>query len=191
MLFNWMYIFVVVQLLSLVWLFETPWTAACQSPLSFTISRNLLKFMSTEFILLSDHLILCHSLFLLPLIFSNTTVFSNESTLCIKWPKYWSFSFSISPSSEYSELISFSIDWFDLLAVQGTHKNLQLHKFWKHQFFGMYISIFKHNSAFSIFFWVLKNTRGKTLFYTSDFIHGVLLLFTVSQLNLQWFWLHI
>ena len=128
MLLDWMCIVVGVQLLSPIWLFETPWTAACQSPLSFTVSQNLLKFMSTEFMMLSNHLILCHSLLLLPSIFPNIMVFSNELALCIRWPKYSSFSFSISPSNEYSELISFKIDWFDLLAVQGTLKSLQHHK---------------------------------------------------------------
>ena len=107
------------------WLFATPWTAAHQAPLSFTISQSLLKFVSTESVMLSNHLILCHPLLLLPSIFSSIRVFSNESALCIRWPKYWGFSFSISPSSEYySGLISFRIDWFDLLGVQGTLKSL-------------------------------------------------------------------
>jgi len=97
----------------------TPWTASHQASLSFTISRNLLKLMSTESVMPSSHLILCHPLFLLPSIFPIIRVFSNESVLCIRWPKYWSFSFSISPSNEYSGLISFRIDWFDLLAGAG------------------------------------------------------------------------
>ena len=110
---------VVVQLLSPVQLFMTPWTTACQASLSFIVSWSVLKLMSIESMMLSSHVILCHSL-LLPSVFPSVRVFSNESTLHIRWPKYWSFSFSISPSNEYSELISFRIDWFDLLAVQGT-----------------------------------------------------------------------
>ena len=98
----------------------TPWTAAHQASLSITNSQSLLKLMSIEAVMPSNHLILCHPLFLPPLIFPSIRVFSNKSVLYIRWPKYWSFSFSISPSSEYSELISFRIDWFDLLAIQGT-----------------------------------------------------------------------
>ena len=115
---------VVSQSLSHVQLFVTPWKAACQSLLSSTISRNLLKFISSESGMLSNHLILCHPLLLLPPVFPSIRVFSNELALCIKWSKYWSFGFSISPSNEYSGLISFRIDWFDLLAVQVTLKNL-------------------------------------------------------------------
>ena len=114
----------VVQSLSHVWLFVTPWTTAHQTSLSFTISQSLLKLISIEPVMASDHLILCHPLFLLPSIFPSIRVFSNESTLPIRWPKYWSFSFSISPSNEYSGLISFRMDWLDLLAVQGTLKSL-------------------------------------------------------------------
>ena len=113
-----------VQSLHCVWLFATPWAAACQAPLSLTISRSLLKFMSIESVMPSNHLILCHPLFLLFSIFSIFRVLSNESALCIWWPMYWRFSCSISPSNEYSGLISFRIDWFDLLAVQGTLKSL-------------------------------------------------------------------
>ena len=109
-----------VQLLGCVWLFATPWTAACQAPLSFTNSQSLLKFMSTELVMLSNYLILCGPLLLLPSIFPTIRVFSNESALLITWPKYWSFSFSISPSNEYSGLTSFRVDWFDLLAAQRT-----------------------------------------------------------------------
>ena len=101
----------------------TPQTAAFQAPLSFTISQTLLKFMSIESVMLSNHLILCHPL-LLPSVFPSTRVFSNELALRIRWLKYWSFSFSISPCNEYSALISFRIDWFDLLVVQGTLNSL-------------------------------------------------------------------
>ena len=116
------------QSLNHVWLFVTPWTAARQASLSITKSHSLLKLMSIELVMPSNHLILCHPLLLLPSIFPRVRVFSKESVLCIRWPKCWSFSFSISPSSEYWGLISFGIDWFDILAVQGTLKSLlQLH----------------------------------------------------------------
>ena len=112
----------VVQLLSPICLIVTPWTTARQSPLSSTISWCLLKFTSIESVILSNHLILCRPLPLLPSIFPSIRVFSKELALCIMWPNYWSSSFSISPSNEYSGLISFRIDWFDLFAVQGTLK---------------------------------------------------------------------
>ena len=105
----------------------TPWTVARQASPSLTISQSLPKLMSIESVMLSNHLILCHPLLLLPSIFASIRVFSNESAVHIKWPKYWSLSFSISPSNEYSGLISFKIDWFDLLAVQGTLKSLLQH----------------------------------------------------------------
>ena len=116
-----------VQLLSHVQLFATPWTAAHQASLSITNSWSLLKLMSTELVMPSNHLILCHPLFLLPSNFPSIRVFSNESALCIRWPKYWNFSLSISPSNEYSGSISFRIDWFGILAVQGTPKSLLQH----------------------------------------------------------------
>ena len=116
-------ILIVVQSLSHVRLFVTPWTTAHQASLSITDSWSLLKFMSIKSVMPSNHLILCHSL-LLPSIFPSVRVFCNESVLPIRWPKYWSFSFSISPSNGYSGLISFRMDWFDLLAVQGTLKSL-------------------------------------------------------------------
>ena len=107
---------------------QPPWSSACQASLSITYSWSLLKLMSIELVMPSNHLILCHPLLLSPLIFPSIRVFSKESVLCIRWPKYWSFSFSISPSNEYSGLISFRIDWLNLLAVQGTLKSLlQLH----------------------------------------------------------------
>ena len=113
-----------VQMLSRVQLFATPWTAARQASLSITNSQSLLKLMSIELVMPSNHLILCCPLLLLPSIFPSIKVFSNESVLRIRWPKYWSFSFNMSPSNEYSGLISFRIDWFDLLDVQGTLKSL-------------------------------------------------------------------
>ena len=116
-----------VQLLSHVPLFATPRTAARQASLSITNSWSLLKLMSIESVMPSKHLILCHPLLLPPSIFPSIRVFSSDSVLCIRWPKHWSFSFSISPSNEYSALFSFRIDWFDLLVVQGTLKNLLQH----------------------------------------------------------------
>ena len=114
----------VVQSISHVGLFETPRTAACQAPLSSTVSQSLLKFMSIELMMLSNHLIFCHTLLLLPSIFPSIRVFSNESAFHIRWSKYWSFSFSNNPCNEHSGLTSFRIDLFDLLAVQGTLKSL-------------------------------------------------------------------
>ena len=115
-----------VQLFSHVQLFAAPWTAARQAPLSITNSRSLLKLMSIESVMPSEHLILCRPL-LLPSIFPSIRVFSSESVLRVRWTKYWSFNFSISPSNEYSGLISFRIDWLDLLVVQGTLKSLLQH----------------------------------------------------------------
>ena len=116
-----------VQLLSRVRLFATPWIAARQASLSITNSQSLLKPMSFESVMPSNHLILCHPLLLLPSIFPSNRVFSNESVLRIRWPKYWSFSFSVSPSNEHPGVISFRMDWLDLLAVQGTLKSLLQH----------------------------------------------------------------
>ena len=113
-----------VQSLSRVQLFATPWTAACQASLSITNSRSSLRLMSIDSVMPSSHLILCRPLLLLPPIPPSIRVFSNESTLSMRWPKYWSFSFSISPSKEHPGLISFKMDWLDLLAVQGTLESL-------------------------------------------------------------------
>ena len=116
-----------VQLLSRVWLIATPWTAACQASLSFTISQSLIILISIELVMTSIHLILYCPFLLLPSIFPSIRVFSSESVLHTMWPKYWSFSFSISASNEYSELISSRMDWLDFLAVQGTLKSLHQH----------------------------------------------------------------
>ena len=121
----------------------TSWTAALQACLSFTVSWSLLKLISTETVMPSNHLILCHPLLLPPSIFPSSRVFSDESVLHIRWPKDWSFSFSISPSNEYSGLISFRIDWLDLLAVQGTLKNLLQHHSSK-------VSILQHSAFFRV-----------------------------------------
>ena len=121
----------------------TPGTAARQASLSFTMSQSLLKLMSTESVMLFSHLTLCHPLLLLPSLFPHIRVFSSESTLRIRWPKYWSFSYSISPSNEYSGLISFRMDWLDLLAVQGTLKSLLQHHSSK-------ASILSHSAFFMV-----------------------------------------
>ena len=120
-------VFVVVRLLSCVQLFETPQTAAPQAAMSFIISWGLFRLMSIVLMMPSSHLVLCYPFLLLPSIFPSIRVFSNELALCIRWAKYWSFSFSISPSNEYSGLISFRVDWLDLLAVQGILKSLLQH----------------------------------------------------------------
>ena len=116
-----------VQLLRRVWLFATPWITACQASLSITNSQSLLKLMSIESVMPSNHLILCCHLFIPPSIIPRIRVFSDLSVLLIRWPKYWSFSFKVSPSNEYSGLISFRMDWLDFFAVQGTLKNLLQH----------------------------------------------------------------
>ena len=145
-----------VQSLSRVRLFATPWATACQASLSITTSRSLLKLMSIESVMPSNHLILCHPLLLLPSIFPSIMVFSDESALRIRWPKDWSFSFSISPSNEYSGLISFRMDWLDLLAVQWTLKSLLQHHSSK-------ASILRH-SAFQLSHPYV--TTGKTIALT-------------------------
>ena len=137
---SWL-LFSSVHLLSHVRLFATPWTAACQAYLSITNSRRLLKLMSIESVMSSYHLTLCCPLLLLPSIFPSIRVFSNESVLCIRWPKYCSFSFNISPSNEYSGLISFRIDWCDLLAVQGFSRVFSNTIVQNHQYFGTQLSL--------------------------------------------------
>ena len=129
-----------VQLLSHVWLFASPWTAAHKASLSFTNSRSLHKLMSIELVMPSNHLILCHPLLLLPSIYPSIRVFSNESALRMRWPKYWSFSFSISPSNEYSGLISFRIDWFVSLQSKRLLRVLSNTTVQKHPFFGAQLS---------------------------------------------------
>ena len=133
----------VVQLLSCVRLFVTPWTSAHQASLSITISQSLLKLMSIESVMPWNHLFLHHFLLFPPSIFPSIKVFSNESILHIKWPKYWSFSFSINPSNKYSGLISFRLDWLDLLGVQGTLKSLLQHHSSK-------ASILRHSAFFIV-----------------------------------------
>ena len=139
-----------------VQLFETPWTAACQASPSFTVFRSLLKLMSIDSLMPPNHLILCRPLLLLPSVFPNIRVFSNELAFLIRWPKYWSFSFSISPSSECSGLISFKIDWFDFLVVQGTLKSLLQHPSSKESLFGAQTSLW---SSFHIYIWPLEKPQ--------------------------------
>ena len=122
----------------------TPWTAAFQASLSITNSKSLLKLISVELVMPSNHLTLCWPLLLLPSIFPSIRVFSKQSVLRIRWPKYWSFSFSISPSNEHSGLISFRLDWLDLLAIQGTLKSLLKHHSLNHQFFCTQISLYSN-----------------------------------------------
>ena len=148
-----------VQLLSRVQLFATPWTTACEAFLSITNSQSLPKLMSIESVMPSNHLTLCHPLLLLPSVFPNSRVFSNESALCIRWPKYWSFSFNISLSIEHSGLISFKMDWLDFLAVQGTPKNLLQHQSWK-------ASILRHSVFFIVQLSHPYMTTGKTIALT-------------------------
>ena len=148
-----------VQSLSCVWLFAAPWTAARQASLSITDSRSPPKPMSIELVMPSNHLILCRPLLLLPWIFPSIRVFSNESALHIRWPTYWSFSFNISPSNEYPGLISFRMDWLNLLAVQGTLKSLLQHLNSK-------ASIFWHSAFFTVQLAHLYMTTGKTIALT-------------------------
>ena len=143
-----------VQWLSPVQLFVTPWTAACQASLSITNSQSLLKLMTIESVMTSNHLILCHPLLLPPSIFPSIRVFSNELVLQIRWLKYWSFSFSISLSNKYSGLISFRINWFDLLAVQGTLRNLQ--------HYSSKALILRHSAFFIVQLSHPNRTTGKT-----------------------------
>ena len=146
-------------MLSCVRLFATPWTTACQASLSITNSRSLLKLMSIESVMPSNHLILCRPLLLLPSVFPSIRVFSNESALHTRWPKYWSFSFNISPSNEHSGLISFRMDRLDLLAVQGTLKSLLQHHSSK-------VSTLRHSAFFTVQLSHPYMTTGKTIALT-------------------------
>ena len=150
---------IIVQLLSPVWLFVTSWTAARQASLSLTISLSLFKLMSIEWVMPCNYLILCLPLLLLPSVFPSIRVFSNKSALHIRWPKYWSFSFSTSPSNEYSGLISFRIDWFDSLVVQGTLKNLL-------QEYNSKASILQRSTFFIVQLSHLYMTAGETIALT-------------------------
>ena len=163
--------------------FVTSWTAVCQAPLSSTISRSLLKLMSIELVMLSNHLNLWRYLLLLPSVFPSIRVFSSELALCIRWPKYWSFSCSISPSNEYSGLIAFRIDWFDLLALRETLKSLLQHH-------NLKASILQHSAFFMIQLSHLYMTTGKTTALTMwTFVSKVMCLLLnmdVKHLSISW-----
>ena len=191
-----------------IWYFATAWTAARQASLSFSISQNLLKLMSIELMIPFNHLILFHPLLLQPSIFPNISIFSNELALRIRWSKNWSFSFSISPSNEYSGLISFRIDWLDLLAAQGTLKSLLQHHSSKHQFFTSHPSLWsschictynwKNHSisaeliqilkddAIKVLQGIIRNLK-KTLFYWFSGLAGLNWLVLVWR-SLLWLW---
>ena len=154
---------------SLVRLFETPWTAAHQASLSITNYLSLPKFMSIELVMPSSHFILCRPLLLLPSIFASIRVFSNKSVLRIRWPKYWSFSFSISPSNEYSGLISFRMDWLDFLAVYGTLKSLV-------QYHSSKASILQCSAFFIVQLLHPYMTTGKTIVLTRRTFVGMIAL---------------
>ena len=144
----------VIQSPNHVWLFVTPWTAAHQAFLSFTISLSLLKLMSIELVMLTNHLKLCHTHFLVPSIFPWIRVFSNELTFPIRWPKYWSFSFSISPFSEYPELTSFRIDWCDPLS-KGLSRVFSSTTIWNHWFLSAQLSLWSNSH---IRYWLLEKS---------------------------------
>ena len=171
-----------LQLLSHVQLFATPWTAARQASLTITNSKSLLKIMSIESVMPSNHLILCHLLLLPPSIFPSIRVSSNESALRIRWPKYW-FSFSISPSNEYSGLTSFRMDWLDFLAVQGTLKGLLQHHSSK-------ASILRHSAFFIVQLSHPYMTTGKTIALTNRIFVGKVmsLLFNMLSRLVITFW---
>ena len=168
-----------VQSLSCVWLFATPWTVAPQDSLSITNSWSLLKLMSIESVMPSNHLILCHPLLLLPSIFPSFRVFSNESVLHIRWPKYWSFSFTISPSNEYSGLISIRMNLLDLLAVQGTPKSFPQDRspkasiLWHSAFFIVWIShpYMPTGKTIALARWTFVGKVMSLLFNTLSSIH--------------------
>ena len=169
-------LYIVVQLLSCVWLFETPWTAIHKASLFFTISRSLLKLMSVVSMMPSNHLILCCPLLLLHSIFPRIRIFSNELAPCIRWPKYWSFSFSISLTNEYSGLISFRIDWLDLLVVQRTLKSLLKHHSSK-------ASVLWHSAFFMVQLSDLYMTTGKTIALTRHIFVGKVISLLFNMLS--------
>ena len=165
-----------VQLLSRVWLFATPWFAARQASLSITSSRSLCKLMSIEMVMPSSHLILWRPLLLLPPIPPSIKIFSNESTLCMRWPKYWSFSFSISPSNEHPGLIYFRMDWLDLLAVQGTLKSVLQHHSSK-------ASILWCSAFFTVQLSHPYMTTGKTIAFTRQTFVGKVISLLFNMLS--------
>ena len=192
----------VVQSLSHVLFFVTPWIAECQASMSFTISWRLLKLMSIESMMPFNHLILYQPFLLLSSIFFSIRVFSNELALCIRWPKYWSFSFSISPSSEYSVLISFRIDWFDLLS-KGLSTVFSNTRVWKHQFCGAQPSLWSNSyihpymttgKAIVLIMWIFGGKVMSLLFnmlsrFVTAFLpRPIIFLFHGCSHQPQWFW---
>ena len=165
-----------VQSLICFQLLASPWTAAWQASLSITNSRSLPKLMSSEPVMPSNHLILCHLLLLLPSIFPSIRVFSNESALRIRWPKYWSFNFNISPSNEHPGLISFRMDWLDLLAVQGTLKSL-------HQHHSSKASILQCSAFFTVQLSHSYMTTGKTIAWTRQTFVGKVMSLLLNMLS--------
>ena len=170
------HIFSSVQLLSCVQLFVTPWTAACQASLSITNSRSFLKLMSIESVMPSNRLSLCRPLLLPPSVFPSIRVFSNESALRIRWPKYWSVSFSSCPSNEYPGLISFRMDWFDLLKVQRTLKSLLQHQSSK-------ASILQHSAFFIVQLSHPYMSTGKTIALTRQTFVGKIMCLLFNMLS--------
>ena len=166
-----------VQSLICVWLFATSWTTAHQASLSITNSQSLLKLISIELVMPSNHLILCHPLLLPPSIFPSIRVFSNESVHRNRWPKYWSFSFSISPSNEHPELISFRMDWLDLLAVQGTLKSLFQHHSSK-------TSVLRHSAFFTVQLSHPYTTTGNTTALTRRTFVGKVISLLFNMLSI-------
>ena len=165
-----------VQLLSRVWLFATPWTTARQVSLSITNSRSPPKPVSIESVMPSNHLILCHPLLLLPPIPPGIRIFSNESALRIRWPKYWSFSFNVSPTNEHPGLISFRMDWLDLLAVQGTLKSLLQHH-------SSNASILQCSAFFTVQLLHPYMTTGKTIAFTRQTFLGKVMSLLFNTLS--------
>ena len=165
-----------IQLLSCVWLFATPWTAAHQASLSISNTQILLKLMSIKLVMPSNHLILCRPLLLPPSVFSSIRIFASESVLCIRWPKYWNFSFSISLSNEYSGLISFRIDWLDLLDVQGTLESLLQH-------YNSKPSILQRSAFFIVQLSHLYMTTGKNIALTRQTLVGKVITLLFNKLS--------
>ena len=176
-------LYIYAQFSSLQWLsrvrpFATPWIAACQASLPITNSRSSLRLTSIKWVMASSHLNLCRALLLLPPILPSIRVFSNESTLCMRWPKYWSFSFSISPYKEHSGLISFRMDWLDLLAAQGTLESLL-------QYHSSKTSVLRHSAFFTVQLSHPYMTTGKTIALTRwTFVGKVMSL--LSNMHLHW-----
>ena len=173
---SYMSVYQTVQSLSRVPLFATPWTATRQASLSITIPRSLLKLMSTESVMPSNHLILCRPLFFLPSIFPSIRVFSNKWVRPIRWPKYWNFNFNISPSNEHSGLISFRMDWLDIFAVQGTLKSLLQHH-------SSRASILRHSAFFIVQLLHPYMTTGKTIALTRQIFVGKVMSLLFNMLS--------